>query len=79
MEHGEATCQLSAPSVNISAKYLALPDHDSMNNPSIDNVTGSFLLAHANANVESVPYVYSPFAFPDFKSARVFFMHFHCI
>ena len=29
------TCQLLAPSVNISAAYLALPDHDSMNNPSI--------------------------------------------
>ena len=29
------TCQLSAPLVNISAEYPALPDHDSMNNPSV--------------------------------------------
>ena len=30
-----STRQLLAPSVNISAGYPALPDHDSMNNPSI--------------------------------------------
>ena len=28
------TCRLWAPSVNISAEHPALPDHDSMNNPS---------------------------------------------
>ena len=30
-----STCQLWAPSVNISAEYPALLDHDSMNNPSV--------------------------------------------
>ena len=29
-----STCQLLPSSVNISAEYPALPDHDSMNNPS---------------------------------------------
>ena len=29
-----STCQLWAPSVNISVEYPELPDHDSMNNPS---------------------------------------------
>ena len=32
-----STRQLLAPSVNISAGYLALPDHDSMNNPSVSH------------------------------------------
>ena len=32
-----STRQLLPSSVNISAKYPALPDHDSMNNPSIFN------------------------------------------
>ena len=31
-----STRQLLPSSVNISAEYPALPDHDSMNNPSID-------------------------------------------
>ena len=30
-----STRQLLASSVNISAEYPALPDHDSMNNPSV--------------------------------------------
>ena len=39
-----STRQLLAPSVNISAGYPALPDHDSMNNPSVFAVAGSFLM-----------------------------------
>ena len=33
--HSFSTRQLWAPSVNISVEYLELPDHDSMNNPSV--------------------------------------------
>ena len=29
-----STCQLLAASVNISAEYAVVPDHNSMNNPS---------------------------------------------
>ena len=48
-----STHQLLPSSVNISAEYPALPDHDSMNNPSVSafiyrHVSLGFLLAPQN-------------------------------
>ena len=53
-----STCQLLPSSVNISAEYPALPDHDSMNNPSILLITScdisigplSFIYQSGNKN-----------------------------
>ena len=40
-----STRQLLPSSVNISAEYPALPDHDSMNNPSIEKTYTSIHLS----------------------------------
>ena len=43
-----STRQLLPSSVNISAEYPALPDHNSMNKPSIFEVSGSSTITNYN-------------------------------